>query len=77
MSGVLAAEGTHVEMSGGVLRGDLRNAVPAVPDEHKNVIRIHGHEVLYGSRHSGFDLRRSGLGSSIRPGCSHLAIVRV
>lgn len=63
--------GPHVEMPSGVLRGDLRNAIPAVPDEHrKNVIRIHGHKVLYGSRHSGFDLRRSGLGSSVRQGAA-------
>lgn len=44
---VLVAEGTHVEMSGGVLRGELRNAVPAVPREQRhNVIRIHGHTLL-------------------------------
>jgi metallophosphoesterase superfamily enzyme len=44
---VLVAEGTHVEMSGGVLRGDLRNAVPVVPEEQRcNVIRIHGHTLL-------------------------------
>jgi len=44
---VLVAEGMHVEMSGGVLRGELRNAVPAVPAEQRhNVIRIHGHTVL-------------------------------
>ena len=68
-AGGLVAEGTHAEMSGGVLRGDLRNAVPAVPGEHrKNMIRIHGHKVLYGSRHPGSDLRRSGLRSSARQG---------
>ena len=44
---VLVAEGTHVEMSGGVLRGELRNAVPVVPEEQRrNVIRIHGHTLL-------------------------------
>ena len=44
---VLVAEGTHVEMSGGVLRGDLRNDVPVVPGEQRsNVIRIHGHTLL-------------------------------
>ncbi|MGO9163789.1 MAG: hypothetical protein ACLP7J_24420 [Streptosporangiaceae bacterium] len=44
---VLVAEGTHVEMSGGVLRGELHNAVPAVPGEQRhNMIRIHGHTVL-------------------------------
>jgi hypothetical protein len=44
---VLVAEGTHVELFGGVLRGDLRNKVPAVPEERRDrVIRIHGHTVL-------------------------------
>ena len=44
---VLVAEGSHVEMSGGVLRGDLRNAVPAVPEQHRrNVFRIHGHTLF-------------------------------
>ena len=44
---VLVAEGSHVEMSGGVLRGDLRNEVPALPEEHRhNVIRIHGHTLF-------------------------------
>jgi hypothetical protein len=44
---VLVAEGVHVEMSGGVLRGDLRNDVPVVPGEQRrNVIRIHGHTLL-------------------------------
>ena len=65
----LVAKSTHVEMPGGVLPGDLRNAVPAIPGEHrKNVIRIHGHKVLHGSRHPGSDLRRSGLRSSVRQG---------
>ena len=44
---VLVAEGSHVELSGGVVRGDLRNAVPAVPEQHRhNVIRIHGHTLF-------------------------------
>jgi predicted membrane protein len=44
---ILVAEGTHVQMSGGVLRGDLRNDVPAGPgQQHDNVIRIHGHALL-------------------------------
>jgi hypothetical protein len=44
---VLVAEGSHVEMSGGVLRGDLSNDVPAVPEQHRhNVIRIHGHTLF-------------------------------
>jgi hypothetical protein len=43
---VLVAEGTHVEMSGGVWRGDLENHVPEVPQErHDQVVRIHGHTV--------------------------------
>lgn len=44
---VLVAEGSYVELSGGVLRGDLRNDVPAVPEEHRRtMIRIHGHALL-------------------------------
>jgi autonomous glycyl radical cofactor GrcA len=44
---VLVAGGSHVELSGGVLRGDLSNDVPAVPEEHRrNVIRIHGHALF-------------------------------
>jgi len=44
---VLVGEGTHVEMSGGVYRGDLRNEVPAVPEDRRDrVIRVHGHSVL-------------------------------
>jgi hypothetical protein len=41
---VLVAKDTHVEMFGGVLRGDLKNEVPPVPEERRDhVIRIHGH----------------------------------
>lgn len=41
---VLVAEGTHVEMFGGVLRGELDNTVPAVPEESRErLVRIHGH----------------------------------
>ena len=41
---VLVPQGTHVEMSGGVLRGDLENHVPAVPEDQRNrVVRIRGH----------------------------------
>jgi hypothetical protein len=41
---VLVAEDTHVEMFGGVLRGNLKNEVPLVPEERRDrVIRIHGH----------------------------------
>ena len=44
---VLVAPGDHVELFGGVLRGDLSNDVPAVPRDRRNrVIRIHGHTVL-------------------------------
>ena len=44
---VLVAEGTHVELSGRGLRGELRNDVPAVqPGRRAHVIRIHGHTVL-------------------------------
>jgi hypothetical protein len=44
---ILVAEGTHVELFGGVLRGSLCDEVPEVPTEHRDrVIRIHGHTVL-------------------------------
>ena len=44
---VLVAEGTHVELFGGVLRGELRNEVPAVSMEHRErVVRIEGHTLL-------------------------------
>jgi len=44
---VVVAEGTHVEMFGGVLRGDLVNEVPVLPVEQRDrVVRIHGHTVL-------------------------------
>jgi len=44
---VLVPEGTHVELFGGVLRGDLENAVPAIPDgQRQRVVRIHGHCLL-------------------------------
>jgi metallophosphoesterase superfamily enzyme len=44
---VFVAEGTHVELFGGVVRGDLTNDVPAVPEElRKGVVNIHGHTVL-------------------------------
>jgi Cell wall-active antibiotics response 4TMS YvqF len=44
---VLVAAGTHVELSGGVLRGDLSNHVPAVPAGLRDrVVRITGHTVL-------------------------------
>jgi hypothetical protein len=41
---VLVAEGTHVEMFGGVLRGELDNDVPAVSEQSRErVVRINGH----------------------------------
>jgi predicted membrane protein len=44
---VLVPEGTHVELGGGVVRGDLRNEVPAVSEEQReHVVRIQGHSVL-------------------------------
>jgi hypothetical protein len=44
---VLVPEGTHVELFGGVLRGDLENAVPPHPeDERGRVDRIDGHCLL-------------------------------
>ena len=44
---VLVGEGDHVELSGGVLRGDLRNDAPSVPPERRRrVIRIHGHTLF-------------------------------
>ncbi len=43
---MLVAPGTHVELSGGVWRGDLENLVPHLPEEHRDrVVRIHGHTV--------------------------------
>lgn len=44
---VLVADGTHVELRGGVLRGDLTNNAVAVPEERRRqVVRIHGHCLL-------------------------------
>jgi hypothetical protein len=44
---VLVAAGTRVELSGGGLRGELRNDVPAVAAERRDrVVRIRGHTVL-------------------------------
>lgn len=44
---VVVPEGTHVELFGGVLRGDLDNTVPAIPeDQRKGTVRIHGHCML-------------------------------
>jgi hypothetical protein len=44
---VIVPPGTHVELSGGVLRGDLVNEVPAVPAaERRRTLRVHGHSLL-------------------------------
>jgi predicted membrane protein len=44
---VLVPAGTHVELFGGVLRGDLENSVPVLSDEQRErVVRIHGHCVF-------------------------------
>jgi predicted membrane protein len=44
---VLVPEGTHVELSGGVLRGELENHVPPIAeDQRARVVRIHGHCLL-------------------------------
>jgi hypothetical protein len=44
---VLIGERTHVEMFGGVLRGNLNNEVPAVPKgSRERLVRIHGHSMV-------------------------------
>jgi hypothetical protein len=44
---VLVADGVHVELYGGVLRGTLHSDVPPVPDESRGrIVRIHGHALL-------------------------------
>lgn len=44
---VIVPAGTHVEMFGGVLLGDLQDEVPTVPQEQRDrVVRIHGHTLL-------------------------------
>jgi len=44
---VLVAAGCHVELFGGVFRGDLRNDVPAPPKSAPDrMVRIHGHTVF-------------------------------
>ncbi|MGA9775290.1 MAG: hypothetical protein WBU92_05150 [Candidatus Dormiibacterota bacterium] len=46
---VLAGEGDQVEMSGGVLKGDLRNdAGELAPEQRRRTIRIHGHALFGG-----------------------------
>ena len=44
---VLVGNDTQVELDGGVVRGDLRNEVPTVPEERcQHLIRVHGHSLL-------------------------------
>jgi hypothetical protein len=44
---VLVGEGTHVELGGGVLRGDLSNQVPPVPEDTRTrTVSINGHSLL-------------------------------
>jgi len=44
---VLVPEGTRVELSGGVVRGDLRNEVPPVSEEQsQHAVRVQGHSLL-------------------------------
>lgn len=44
---VIVPPGTHVELSSGVLRGDLVNEVPTVPaTERRRTLRVHGHSLL-------------------------------
>ena len=44
---VLVGAGTHVELGGGVLRGDLSNEVPPVPDDRRTrTVSITGHSFL-------------------------------
>jgi hypothetical protein len=44
---VLVGAGTHVELDGGVLRGDLSNEVPPVPDDRRTyTVSITGHSLV-------------------------------
>jgi predicted membrane protein len=44
---VLVSAGTHVELSGGVVRGDLRNEAPDVPeDRRERIVHVRGHSLL-------------------------------
>jgi hypothetical protein len=44
---VLVGERTHVNLGGGVVRGELSNDVPAVPeDERSGTVSINGHSLL-------------------------------
>ncbi len=44
---VLVGEGTHVELGGGVLRGDLSNEVPPVSEDRRTrTVTINGHSLV-------------------------------
>jgi hypothetical protein len=44
---VIVGEGTHVELGGGVLLGDLDNEVPLVPEDRRTrTVSINGHSLL-------------------------------
>jgi predicted membrane protein len=44
---VVVAAGTHVELSGGVVRGDLHNEAPDVPeDRRQRTVHVQGHSLL-------------------------------
>jgi hypothetical protein len=44
---VLVGAGTHVELGGGVLRGDLSNEVPPVPEDRRTrTVSITGHSFV-------------------------------
>jgi hypothetical protein len=44
---VIVPVGTHVELGGGAVRGDLRNEVPSAPaDQRQRMVRVQGHSLL-------------------------------
>jgi hypothetical protein len=44
---VTVPSGTHVELTGGGLRGHLRNEATALPeDQRQRVVRVHGHTLV-------------------------------
>jgi hypothetical protein len=44
---VLVGQGTHVELGGGMLRGDLTNEVPPVPEDRRNhIVSVDGHSLV-------------------------------
>ncbi|MGO9977061.1 MAG: hypothetical protein ACLP01_30520 [Solirubrobacteraceae bacterium] len=69
---VLVPEDTHVELFGGVLRGDLENHVPPIiEDQRTSVVRIHGH-CLFGDVTPGCQdiLQQLGRVRSESPACA-------